>query len=374
MFYYTGRYSGITPTDMELYTPEDSYNNLLERVVIGSLGNPTKYLLKDDATGDLYGAIDSTDVPIRSVVFDGWGIYGISNNLIPHFPVASKTELQGFETNLIAFKIRGKRKFNTLIMNLPNIDFYYRKEENCIASIAINFVYEGNRYDGMQILYMEGGVFRSVRFLRDGGSLEIRDFTQMFGKEIDFGLLYQDIPEFMYNWIMGGTNEIPPEITRFNIILYQNRAEVNRVGKEPDWLDNVGTLSGTLRDECSLIAPSIVFEAATVPNFNYVHIPVFGRYYFVTGIDSVAKNLWRMRLNCDVLETYKNQIWALTAVIDRQENDYNPQLNDPNVPAEVNDYVELYEFENTAGAGFDVRGSSDAGDLHFIVTTVGGGE
>lgn len=163
----------------------------------------------------------------------------------------------------------------------------------------------------------------------------------------------------------------------FIIYLYQNTAEPNRVNKT-DYLTEVTQLNGDLRDECSLISPSIVFESPTYLQFNYAYIPAFGRYYFVLGIDSVNKNLWRMRLYCDVLMSYRDKIWTLDAVIDRQENEFNSMLNDPNVPAQLNKSREVFEMPSldtvNGGGTFDVQSVSDfARKCDFVLLTVGEG-
>lgn len=162
----------------------------------------------------------------------------------------------------------------------------------------------------------------------------------------------------------------------FDIHLYKNTAEPNRVDKT-DYLTDVLQLHGVLRDECSLISPSIIFESSAYIQFNYVYIPAFGRYYFVLGIDSVSKNLWRMRLNCDVLMSYKEMIWTLDAVIDRQEHVYNPMLNDPNVPAQTNRNVEVIEMDSLdaiGGGTFDVQGTPDfTRRCDYVLLTVGEG-
>lgn len=155
-----------------------------------------------------------------------------------------------------------------------------------------------------------------------------------------------------------------PPATTFDINLYQSSAEVNRVDKT-DYLTSVGTLSGALREECSIIAPSITFRLTTVPTFNYVYIAAFGRYYYVTGITSVSKDIWRMALSCDVLMTWKDDIRALTAVIARQENSYNPLLLDSELPAQANQNITVTEFP---AGGFNT--SSDIA-CPFVLTVVG---
>ena len=118
----------------------------------------------------------------------------------------------------------------------------------------------------------------------------------------------------------------PPKTT-FDLSLYQNTAETNRVDKSP-YLSPVSTLSGALRERCSLVSPVLTIEYPKVPDFNYVYIEAFGRYYFVTGVVSVRYNLWEISLECDVLMTYKDKLLECEAFIDRNENTFNPLIVD----------------------------------------------
>ncbi len=118
-----------------------------------------------------------------------------------------------------------------------------------------------------------------------------------------------------------------PPTTTFDLNLYQNTAETNRVDKS-SFLNSVGTLSGALRERCSLVSPVLTIEYPKVPDFNYVYIEAFGRYYFVTGVVSVRYNLWEISLECDVLMTYKDKLLECEAFIDRNENTFNPLIVD----------------------------------------------
>lgn len=152
--------------------------------------------------------------------------------------------------------------------------------------------------------------------------------------------------------------------TTFNIELYQNSAEVNRVDKGQH-LAPVGSLVGALREECSMLTPSIVYQSENVPTFNYVYIPIFNRYYFVTSLSSVSKNVWRMELNCDVLMTYKNEILLLQGVIGRQEIDFNPLLVDNELPTQNNPIVEVIDIPSDA---FNTQASTEH---NFLLTVIG---
>lgn len=137
-----------------------------------------------------------------------------------------------------------------------------------------------------------------------------------------------------------------PPATTFEMNLYQNTAENNRVDKT-NYLTSVGSLFGALRAECSILKPSIIIEQEELPTFNYVYIGAFNRYYFVTGITSVAYRMWRIELSTDVLMTYKNGIALLTAIIARQENDYNDNLIDAEIPLEKQQVITVEEIPNT---------------------------
>lgn len=159
---------------------------------------------------------------------------------------------------------------------------------------------------------------------------------------------------------------VPVEYTSFDIALYQNIAENNRVDKT-DYLTEVGTLSGAFRKECSLLSPSIEYQSEDVPTFNYVFIPAFNRYYFVTSLTTVNKNLWRMELKCDVLMTYKEQVLLLQGVIGRQENDYNLLLVDNEIPTQNNPIVEVIDIPSDV---FNTQ-TTGTGVHNFLLTVVG---
>lgn len=102
----------------------------------------------------------------------------------------------------------------------------------------------------------------------------------------------------------------------FEIKTYQNTAESNRVDKTL-YLTTVGTISGTLRESTSISALELTIEYPKIPDFNYIYIPEFNRYYFITDIVSVTNKLWALYCHCDVLMTYKDGLYNSVAYIDR---------------------------------------------------------
>lgn len=137
----------------------------------------------------------------------------------------------------------------------------------------------------------------------------------------------------------------PEDVTTFDIILYKNRAENNRVDKT-NYLERVGTLSGVLRNSSSVNNLAVTFEYDTFPRFNYVYIVPFDRYYYVNDITAINYGLWEMSLSVDVLMTYKEAILSCTGFIDRNEQERNPNIVDDKIVAEMGCDISVQNVEN----------------------------
>lgn len=120
-----------------------------------------------------------------------------------------------------------------------------------------------------------------------------------------------------------------------NITLYSNSSDNNVVTKN---LSQIASLSGSLRNESGIMSPSILIEG-TYPSANYCYISDWGRYYFIEEMISVRNNLSEIRCRIDTLMTYAQQIRGLTAIIKKQENDYNLYINDGSFMTYANDKV-----------------------------------
>lgn len=128
----------------------------------------------------------------------------------------------------------------------------------------------------------------------------------------------------------------------FVIHMYNNTDELNKISKSPTL---VRTLEGTLRDEADIVNPVILIECSdTLVDVNYMYIPELHRYYFITSIESVRTNLWRVGAHCDVLMTYSEGILGHEAVIARQENQYNLMLNDEMFKVYSNPRLQIANF------------------------------
>ena len=133
----------------------------------------------------------------------------------------------------------------------------------------------------------------------------------------------------------------------FNIHLYQNLSENNRMDKN---LNPPVTFQGNLKEFTSVIDPIITIESPVniVCLYNYVFIPDFNRYYFITNIIAITDTLTEITLHVDVLMSFKDYIRVNLATTRRQENDWNLYLNDGSFRTYQYKTVGTYKFS----AGF----------------------
>jgi hypothetical protein len=105
-----------------------------------------------------------------------------------------------------------------------------------------------------------------------------------------------------------------------NIKLYYNTSDNRYINKT---LLSELSITGTLKDETSLLNPIIVIKSDTVLRYNYAYIPEFKRYYYVTNIESVRIGLWRLYLQVDPLMSFKGDILSLKVVVNKQSEKSN---------------------------------------------------
>lgn len=129
----------------------------------------------------------------------------------------------------------------------------------------------------------------------------------------------------------------------FTITLQTNLSDIRKVSKS---ITDLMSLDGVLRERTSIIDPVIIVEASLddLKKCNYMTIDAFGRKYFVNDIRSVTDKLVEISGHVDVLSTYETGIRKNSAIIKKQEFDYNLYLNDGSLKAYQNPKVVTYEF------------------------------
>ena len=146
--------------------------------------------------------------------------------------------------------------------------------------------------------------------------------------------------------------KLQPVPEKFTINLYNMTTALNRVDKTKYMTPTV-SVSGTMRNATSILSPSFnikISNQSDVMMSNYCYIPILKRYYFITDIVAVNNDIYQINLSCDVLMSFKNDILKQQAVIARQENDYNVDLDDPLLKTEK----ELtYTIQDVSGSELD---------------------
>lgn len=135
--------------------------------------------------------------------------------------------------------------------------------------------------------------------------------------------------------------------------LFYNASERKVVGKS---LQNLGNITGVLKGEGSILSPRFILESADkfLTNCNYLYWQEAGRYYFIDDI--VVMTGGRMIVYCsvDVLETFKTEIKAQTAIIDKQDsrNETNLFINDGSFVDTEQTFNQILNFQT----GFNQEG------------------
>ena len=94
---------------------------------------------------------------------------------------------------------------------------------------------------------------------------------------------------------------------------------------------------------------------------NYCFIPKFNRYYFIDEIIPITGDRSIIKCKVDVLESFKDDIKSLTAIINKQETISDKFIDDGSWIVENKDFLQSYNFSN---------GFNDSGE--FILITAGG--
>ena len=123
----------------------------------------------------------------------------------------------------------------------------------------------------------------------------------------------------------------------------------------------IATFDIQMRDTQNVSAPILILgEIAGVDlkTVNYAYIDEFKRYYFIRTITVGQNNIYTLTMECDVIETYREDILNSSALISRRvaAGDYG----DMAVSSEVRKEVEVFK---------STRGFNE--DKTIILSTVG---
>lgn len=88
------------------------------------------------------------------------------------------------------------------------------------------------------------------------------------------------------------------------------------------------------KDNANIINPTIKIRTNDIITFNYAYIPTFNRYYFINDIDIEPNRITTLKLDVDVLESFKDDILLCDGVITRSDTG-NPYYDGGDYESEV---------------------------------------
>ena len=132
--------------------------------------------------------------------------------------------------------------------------------------------------------------------------------------------------------------------------------------------DNLKTVNKTLtlnktvdivfRQSVDEQAPVIIMNIDNLSDSNYIYIPTFKRYYFISDIDNYTANLVRLHLTTDLLMTYKDIILNTTVQITATEK---PSYLSTGLPTQTTTSKRIVKSDTTLEK-----------ENSLILTTIGG--
>ena len=121
--------------------------------------------------------------------------------------------------------------------------------------------------------------------------------------------------------------------------LYNTSDSNNTIGKT---LQDEETYDITFKDTFDILNPVILLKSSTPILKNYAYIPEFSRYYFITSIQIQPNKIYRLYLECDVLESFKNDILASYGLVTRTTE--GNKFFDGGLNSEVRKEVDRWEL------------------------------
>lgn len=134
-----------------------------------------------------------------------------------------------------------------------------------------------------------------------------------------------------------------------NINLMYTESPNNTIGKVANIL---ATYTGAVaRTNLSIENPVLILEESVtnIANANYCYIAEFERYYYIVDKTADVNGIWTLNLKVDVLESFKNDIYHLHGIAQRQKDNYDMYLKDDRIPVGARKTVAVRKFGNVFG-------------------------
>lgn len=159
------------------------------------------------------------------------------------------------------------------------------------------------------------------------------------------------------------------------ITFYTNTFDRRVVDKSSMSMASLGTVTGTLRRETDVRRPVIQFALADADindnSINYAFIGEWHKYYFIRDKKVLRDGFVEFALEEDVLMSFKTDILASSALIERWENNESPYLSDAQRPITANITREIIEKASTIPDHFNPENVTSQSALPYALTLVG---
>ena len=144
-----------------------------------------------------------------------------------------------------------------------------------------------------------------------------------------------------------------------NLTLYYNSSERKVIGKS---LQNLGNVAGILKGDASITSPVFILQSNNnyLSGVNYLYWQETGRYYYIDDIELMIGGRMMFHCSVDVLESFKDEIKAQKAILDKQEVLNNMYFNDGSFRKDSREFYTIKTFSN----GFNDNGE-------YILITAG---
>lgn len=275
------------------------------------------------------------------------------NDLYPGVPFFASTSL--IEFNIDIYK-RDGITLETSVLTLP-VNATTITVQNNEAILSLHSVVDTNINVYYPIEKPKGFAFSGFTTVKDSVNVEIPIGTQitLIGQNTALYPVY--LPA------------LPDDAVPAN--LYFMSCETNKIDKT-NYLTLDKTIIGVFRNTVDILRPHLIIQLKEYPEFNYVYLPRFKRYYFVTSKSNVSKDIYDIGLEVDPLYTYKDIIGSNYAILSRTSNEdlQSPNLVDGKLPLENKDNVVV--IESTQADVFNVDNSQWNNVYRYILTAFSG--
>ena len=148
------------------------------------------------------------------------------------------------------------------------------------------------------------------------------------------------------------------------VMLCNNASESNIINKI---ITDIKPVTCVVKGNLSVTDPIFLlsYDGEIDPDINYMKISGLHRCYYITDIINLTGGRFEIRGKVDVLESYKEAILGLTAVIDKQQNRSltNMFIDDGSYVMENKEFNTVINFPS----GFYAAG------VYLLITAGGGG-